>query len=289
MVRVPVGRVAQCVGPIRLGSNWRWRNDASDRSLLLRRRLAGGWGRRDAAAGSPLRQADSYNREVFEEQVEILKLAWRNETFAYYGKHYQLPPHKIDDRGRGINALTLIPRPLRTPVQIWQPITSPPTADYVARHKAVFWFHHRAMPKRNWQHYAESVERYHGVQLRPGEDRPLVLNIAIGDAMARRGHDEFWRFLGPYGWSKAYADSCGKLWTYGRIPSLGESIAQGACLVGTGDEVAGLGRDLGLEYLSIVPHFPGMVREQAIEQMERFASQIKPRLTASARVAGVSA
>src|SRR6266567_1970748 len=41
---------------------------------------------------------DTYNREVFEEQVKILKLAWHNETFSFLGKHYHLPPHKIDDR-----------------------------------------------------------------------------------------------------------------------------------------------------------------------------------------------
>ena len=233
---------------------------------------------------------DTYNREVFEEQVEIMKRAWHNETFSFDGKHYQLPPRKIDDRGRGVQTLTLIPKPLRVPVEIWQPVTSPPTADYVAheRHKAVFWYQNRAALKRNWHQYAELVERYHGVRLRAGEDRQAVLNIVVADthdqalALARNGHDEFWRFLGPYGWSKAYADDDGKPWVYGRIPSLSESIAQGAWLVGTADEVAedirGLQRDLGLEYLTIFPHFPGMVRQQAIEQMERFSADIKPRL-----------
>jgi alkanesulfonate monooxygenase SsuD/methylene tetrahydromethanopterin reductase-like flavin-dependent oxidoreductase (luciferase family) len=169
------------------------------------------------------------------------------------------------------------------------------------RHKAVFWFHNRAMLKRNWQQYADLVERYHGVRLRAGEDRQLVVNIAIGEThaqaleMARPGHDEFWRFLGPYGWSKAYADDLnqGKPWVYGRIPSLEESIAQGAWLVGTaaevGDEILELEHALGLEHLSIFPHFPGMVREQVIEQLERFAVEIKPRLLASAGAVGVRA
>jgi len=173
-------------------------------------------------------------------------------------------------------------------------VTSPPTADYVARerHKAVFWYQNRGMLKRNWRQYAELVKRYHGLQLRTGEDRQAVVNIALANSheqafeLARPGHDEFWRFLGPYGWSKAYADEEGKSWMYGRIPSLEESIAQGAWLVGTADEVAsdleGLQRELGLEYLSIFPHFPGMVREQAIEQMERFARDVRPRLLATA-------
>jgi len=242
---------------------------------------------------------DTYNREMFEEQVQILKLAWHTETFTFSGKHYQLPPHKIDDRGRGVQTLTLIPKPLNTPVEIWQPVTSPPTADYVARqrHKAVFWYQNRALLKRGWQQYADLVERYHGVRLRRGEDRQSVINVVLGDsheqalALARPGHDEFWKFLGPYGWSKAYTDESGKAWAYGRIPSLEESIAQGAWLVGTADEVGEqvleLQRDLGLEYLTIFPHFPGMVRQQAIEQMERFAHDIMPRLVSSAEPMGI--
>jgi alkanesulfonate monooxygenase SsuD/methylene tetrahydromethanopterin reductase-like flavin-dependent oxidoreductase (luciferase family) len=243
---------------------------------------------------------DTYNREVFEEQVEVIKRAWHNETFAFDGKHYQLPPRRIDDRGRGVQTLTLIPKPLRVPVDIWQPVTSPPTADYVARqrHKAVFWYQNRAMLKRSWRQYADLVEQYHGTRLRPGEDRQAVLNVVLADsheqalALATPGHDEFWRFLGPYGWSKAYADENGKPWAYGRIPSLAESIAQGAWLVGTadevGEEIVGLQQDLGLEYLTIFPHFPGMVREQAIEQMERFSRHIVPRLQDAADRAPVA-
>jgi alkanesulfonate monooxygenase SsuD/methylene tetrahydromethanopterin reductase-like flavin-dependent oxidoreductase (luciferase family) len=193
-----------------------------------------------------------------------------------------------------VQTLTLIPKPLHTPVEIWQPVTSPPTADYVARerHKAVFWYQNRSMLKRNWQRYADLVEHYHGDRLRTGEDRQAVLNLVVADSheaaldLARPGHDEFWRFLGPYGWSKAYADDNGKPWVYGRIPTLEESIAQGAWLVGTaddvGEDIAGLQRELGLEYISIFPHFPGMFREQAIEQIERFARDIKPRLEKAA-------
>jgi alkanesulfonate monooxygenase SsuD/methylene tetrahydromethanopterin reductase-like flavin-dependent oxidoreductase (luciferase family) len=243
---------------------------------------------------------DTYNRELFEEQVQVIKLAWHNETFTHTGQHYQLPPQRIDDRGRGVQTLTLIPKPLHTPVEIWQPVTSPPTADYVARerHKAVFWYQNRANLKRSWRQYADLVERYHGVRLRPGEDRQAVLNLVLADTheqaiqLARPGHDEFWRFLGPYGWSKAYADEDGKSWAYGRIPSLEESIAQGAWLVGTasevGEEIAALGHELGFEYVTIFPHFPGMLREQAIEQMERFSRDVKPHLVSTTMAVGAS-
>jgi alkanesulfonate monooxygenase SsuD/methylene tetrahydromethanopterin reductase-like flavin-dependent oxidoreductase (luciferase family) len=130
------------------------------------------------------------------------------------------------------------------------------------------------------------------VRLRAGEDRQAVLNLVLADSretavdLARPGHDEFWRFLGPYGWSKAYADKDGKPWVYGRIPSLEESIDQGAWFVGTaddiGEDIVQLQHELGLEYVSIFPHFPGMVRDQTIEQLQRFARDLKPRLVSAA-------
>ena len=84
---------------------------------------------------------DQYNRELFEEQIQIIKKAWYNETFCHRGKHYTLPADDLDDRGREVTSLTLIPKPWRTPVEIWQPVTSPRTYEYVARegHNAVYW------------------------------------------------------------------------------------------------------------------------------------------------------
>jgi alkanesulfonate monooxygenase SsuD/methylene tetrahydromethanopterin reductase-like flavin-dependent oxidoreductase (luciferase family) len=237
---------------------------------------------------------DAYNREVFEEQVTIIKRAWHNETFSFEGKHFHLPPRTIDDRGRGVSELTLIPKPFNVPVEIWQPVTSPKTAEFVAkeRHKAVFWFSNRANLKRGWHQYAELIERYHGVRLQPGEDRQAVLNVHIADTHeaalegARRGHDEFFRFLAPYGRSRSYLDEQGKPWEWGRMPTLEDSIAQQAWYVGTADEVTEqlleLQAELGLSYVTIFPHFPGMVREQAIEQMQRFARDVQPRLQSSA-------
>ena len=52
--------------------------------------------------------------------------------------------------------LTLVPRP-RYPDEIWQPVTSPPTLDYVpgTGHDAVFWNQHHSFVKRQWDRYAE--------------------------------------------------------------------------------------------------------------------------------------
>ena len=50
--------------------------------------------------GSPL-EDDTANRELFEEQVEIIFEAWNEQSFSHRGVHYDLPARVIN-RGTGI-------------------------------------------------------------------------------------------------------------------------------------------------------------------------------------------
>src|SRR5947208_12503393 len=61
------------------------------------------------------------NRELFEEQVEIIFKAFNEESFSHQGKHYTLPP-EVPYRGYTLKELTLVPRPFRRPVESSQPI-----------------------------------------------------------------------------------------------------------------------------------------------------------------------
>src|ERR1700753_4250616 len=70
--------------------------------------------------GSPLIDQDA-NRELFEEQVDIIFQAFNNEQFSHQGKYYTLPP-EVPYRGYTLKELTLVPRPARLPVECWQPI-----------------------------------------------------------------------------------------------------------------------------------------------------------------------
>jgi alkanesulfonate monooxygenase SsuD/methylene tetrahydromethanopterin reductase-like flavin-dependent oxidoreductase (luciferase family) len=62
------------------------------------------------------------NRELFEEQIEVILKAFHEPAFSHQGKHYTLPP-RVPYRGYELEELTLVPRP-RHPVEIWQPIVS---------------------------------------------------------------------------------------------------------------------------------------------------------------------
>lgn len=70
--------------------------------------------------GAPLLD-QAANRELFEEQVEIIFKAFNSESFSHKGKHYTLPP-EVPYRGYTLKEITLVPRPARLPVECWQPI-----------------------------------------------------------------------------------------------------------------------------------------------------------------------
>src|SRR5262245_16839134 len=71
--------------------------------------------------GAPMLDGEA-NRELFEEQVEIVMKAFREESFSHRGKHYALPP-EVPYRGYTLKELTLVPRPVN-PVETWQPVVS---------------------------------------------------------------------------------------------------------------------------------------------------------------------
>ena len=84
--------------------------------------------------GNPMLDAEA-NRELFEEQVEIILKAFREESFSHQGKHYTIPP-EVPYRGYRLKEITLVPRPVHQPVEVWQPIVSGSarSLDFMARH-----------------------------------------------------------------------------------------------------------------------------------------------------------
>src|SRR5436190_442660 len=72
--------------------------------------------------GNPIIDQEA-NRELFEEQVEIVFKAFNNESFSHEGKHYTIPA-RVPYRGYDLKELTLVPRPVTLPVECWQPIVS---------------------------------------------------------------------------------------------------------------------------------------------------------------------
>ena len=66
---------------------------------------------------------DAANRDLFEDQCEIIFKAFNNRSFSHHSEYYQIPPD-VPYRGYQLKEITLVPRPLTLPVETWQPIVS---------------------------------------------------------------------------------------------------------------------------------------------------------------------
>ena len=241
---------------------------------------------------NPDQQADdAHNREVFEESMEIIRLALANERFSYVGKHFELPVPGIPDRGATVQDLTLVPRPAY-PYEIWQAVTSPPTLEYVpvVGHGAVFWNQHYSFIKRFWDTYEERYAAAHERRRstgatsgcwswRCGSRTPTRRR----SARRRRATTSSGSSSAPTGGAAGYRGADGKPAPPGLIPTLDESIEQKTILLGTAADVAEGVQFyldlLGLEHLTIFPHLLGDPYAKADEQMARFVEEVVPLVT----------
>jgi alkanesulfonate monooxygenase SsuD/methylene tetrahydromethanopterin reductase-like flavin-dependent oxidoreductase (luciferase family) len=125
--------------------------------------------------GAPMLDQNA-NRELFEEQVEIVFKAFDNERFAHRGARYTLPP-RVPYRGYELEDLTLVPRPIHRPVECWQPIVSanPRGLDFMVRHGI------KGMVGGGAATMAEGpIVGYRDAAARAGQDLKLGENLAIG-------------------------------------------------------------------------------------------------------------
>ena len=231
---------------------------------------------------------DKINRQIFEESLEIIKRAWTNERFSFKGEHFTLPAEDIPDRGSNVDDLTLIPRPQRS-IDIFQPVTSPETIEYVPRagHKAVYWLQNADSQLDKWNKFAK-IRDDMGKPVAPGDDRCLVLNVHVGKTReaamkkGKPGHDEFCRFLAPYGRFSSYRNPNGSKVAFDHCPTVQESIDQKIQAIGSVDDVVdtiGFWRDLlDLKHLIIFFDFPGLTRQEMKDQLHMVAEEVMPKL-----------
>ncbi|MBO0728448.1 MAG: LLM class flavin-dependent oxidoreductase [Acidimicrobiaceae bacterium] len=234
-------------------------------------------------------ELDRQNREVFEEGMEVILSAWENERFSFTGKHFTFPPTGIPDRGATVSTLTLVPRPKRK-IEVYQAATSPPSVDYVAKRgfNGVFAAAPLGRLKRSWDRFGEAAAEA-GRVLAPGEARSLVVNIHIGEtreeafATGRDGHDEYVKFLSPYGRFRHYLPPAGLTDTpFAYRPTIEESTGQKVWAIGSPDDVAEIlwhyAESLSLRHLICYFEFPGLTTEALDRQLTLFTEAVAPLL-----------
>jgi alkanesulfonate monooxygenase SsuD/methylene tetrahydromethanopterin reductase-like flavin-dependent oxidoreductase (luciferase family) len=229
------------------------------------------------------------NQELFEEGFELMTKAWNEEAFAHRGKHYTVPP-AIKYRGYDLAEVTLVPRPVRRPVEVWQPIASGKSIDFMARHriKGMVTLNGERITEQVFHAYRDARAK-HGDRLELGQDLCLGLGFYMARSRqeaierVRPAHDERYKWFAPFGFVR-YADAEGRPWgTPGapaRIPTIEDGVAQKAWMVGSPADCVALIREYearypGLEQLML--HWPeGVPPAEFQEQLRWFARDVMP-------------
>jgi alkanesulfonate monooxygenase SsuD/methylene tetrahydromethanopterin reductase-like flavin-dependent oxidoreductase (luciferase family) len=244
--------------------------------------------------GAPVIDNDA-NRELFLEQMEVILKAFNEDSWSHKGKYYTIPP-QVPYRGYDLKEITMVPRPVHRPVEIWQPIASGRTLNYIAENGI------KAMVALTGELYAEQmITQYHAAAVGAGRDIPLGGDMALGFGFYIAGsreeaiervrpfHDERYKWFAPFGFVR-YTDEQGRAWgTPGaptRLPHIEDGVEQKAWICGPSEQFLSYLKETeerypGLEH--IVLHWPeGMPFVEFSEQLKRFAHEVMPAFQGSA-------
>jgi alkanesulfonate monooxygenase SsuD/methylene tetrahydromethanopterin reductase-like flavin-dependent oxidoreductase (luciferase family) len=273
--------------PIRLAEDYAMADILTDGRVIFG--VGRGYHSREVESfGAPVIDNDA-NRELFEEQMEVLFKALNQDSFSHSGKHYTIPP-QVPYRGYDLDEVTLVPRPKHLPVEIWQPIVSGRTIEFIAKHgiKGVVGLTGEVLVEQIVNQYTDACARY-GRNLQPGGDMALEIGFYIGDTQGeamnrlRPYHDERYKWFAPFGFVR-YADEQGRPWgTPGapaRTPRIEDGVQQKAWICGPPEHFIQFLKDLerkypGLEHI-ILHWAEGMPRAEFMEQLTLFAKEVMP-------------
>jgi alkanesulfonate monooxygenase SsuD/methylene tetrahydromethanopterin reductase-like flavin-dependent oxidoreductase (luciferase family) len=238
--------------------------------------------------GAPMLD-NAANKELFEEQMEILLKCFYEESWSHRGKHYTIPP-AVPYRGYPLREITCVPRPIHRPVEIWQPIASGKTLDYIAARgiKGMVTLNGERIVDQVFRAYREAAARA-GRHLEPGQDLCWGVGLYLADSREeaiRRlepAHDERYKWFAPFGFVR-YADAEGRPWgTPGapaRVPTLQEGIEQNAWLVGPPAQAIEVIKQFEARYPGldqVMLHWAeGIPPKEFTEQLRRFAREVMP-------------
>ena len=243
--------------------------------------------------GAPILDQEA-NRELFEEQVEIIFKAFDNERFSHQGKHYTLPP-AVPYRGYELKDITLVPRPIHRPVECWQPIVSakPRALDFMVRHgiKGIIGGGAATMAEGPFHGYREAGARA-GKNLKLGEN--LCLGIFIHLAETREKaireikpfYEEHVKMFGPLGFvpgitpSQLEASTKRGGWDAAGVPTVEHYMKNGAWFAGPPEELTAYLKDIesrypGLEYVNVSISM-GTPKAVMLEQFQHVAEEVMP-------------
>ena len=249
--------------------------------------------------GAPLRD-DVANRDLFEEQVEIILKAWNKPSFTHEGTHYRLPAKHAHGL-MPLRDLTLVPRPRNGQLEVWQPIASGTQRgfDFMAIHgiKGVI-----AGGTKPGGRADEAARQYQEALTRVGRETVLGEGLAIGFQMhiadsrakalkdANPWYEEQLKALGPLGRfphlsaAQVQATSDGAVARSAGLPTVEDADRDGTWVCGPPelirDKIIELqDRFPGLERVFVQTGSLGIPPSVARSDLEWFAQSVMPVLS----------
>jgi len=249
--------------------------------------------------GSPILDQDA-NREIFEEQIEIIFKAFNERSFSHKGKYYDIPP-KVPYRGYELENITLVPKPTNLPVECWQPIVSGSnrSLDFMAKHGIKGMIGGGAATGgasdevvKRWQ---EALAR-HGKETKLGGDLIIGFSVQLADTeaeainQARDWVEERIKMFGPLGFIPGLTDQQLQDLTdpvkapLAKLPTIDDAVKSGSWFCGTPDRIIEQIQEVqdrypGLEEINIGVTNMGMPLKATLEQLEWFGQDVLPKFT----------
>ena len=237
------------------------------------------------------------NREMFEEQVEIIMKAFNEDSFSHEGKFYKIPP-EVPYRGYTLKEITLVPRPRTLPVETWQPVVSASqrAMDFMAKHNIKGIIGGGAAAggatdgvMRQWQDTLAA----HGRETELGEDLAIGYTIHIAETEAkavqeaRSFFEENMKMFAPLGFVRGLSDDQIRAMEDPRrareagLPTLEDGVQAGSWLCGPPEMVAEKLEEIqdrypGLDQIN-VGSVIGTPQNVILEQLDAFGRDIMPK------------
>ena len=245
--------------------------------------------------GNPMLDADA-NRDLFEEQVDIMMKAFHSDSFSHHGKNYTIPP-RVPYRGYELEEITLVPRPINQPVECWQPVVSASERGlrFMAKHGIKGIIGGGAAPGGAQQSVVEAwqkIEAEHGRETELGGNLIISFSVYLAESTqqgireARSFFEENMKMFAPLGFVRGLTDEQiealgdpDRVYT-ANLPTLEEGVESGSWMIGTPEQVTE-------QLMAVQKQYPGLQeinvgmpvgtpQSVIIEQLEQFAEEVMP-------------
>lgn len=246
--------------------------------------------------GNPLLDQPA-NRELFEEQVEVIMKAFHQRSFSHHGKHYDIPP-AVPYRGYQLEEITLVPRPKNLPVECWQPIQGGTlrALDFMAKHsiKGIIGggVAEGGAMDEIMEAYRDALVRAGRTDAQLGEDLSVGFHFHLADSQekaikeAHGYYEENLKMFGPLRLTRGLSEqqildiSDPKRAPNVGLPTLEGAVQAGSFLCGTPDQIIESIKKVedrypGLERVGM-SHPVGTPEKVILEQLEWFAKDVMP-------------